>query len=649
VRRALLAAVAAALGMLVLAGPASAVGSATAGTVAGSALGGSGARGLAGSGAVVAGPQTSGREITRYDATAQLDVDGTAHVVLDFDFDFGDDPGHGPFLTLVTRQGYDDQHDRAFRYSDIHASSPTGAPAQVNREDTDDAIVLRIGDPDRGDISGTQTYCVSYTVKGLVNPANPEHSGDELYWNVIGSGWEVPLDDISVTVTGPADVEGVACFAGPGGSAEPCTSAQHSGPTSTFAQDALAVGDQLSTVTGWPGGTFPGVEPIIVSKPDPAAAFRPLSAWGAVALVVLVGGVVLAVRRVRRVGRDRAYLGLTPGLRPGAGLTSGSGFRDKRAPVAVQFTPPDGVHPGQVGTLVDEKADPVDVTATLVDLAVRGYLRIEAVPRSDPKKEPKDWTLVQLERPAGDALEPYEATLLNALFTGRSSVTLSDLRTTFASSMKSVQDGLYEDVTKRGWFRSNPSSVRAAWFAAGIALVVAGGVVGFFLLAAGITWRGVVLVPIALAIVGVVVMALANRAPARTADGTAVLAQTLGFRQYIATAEANQIRFEEGQDIFSRYLPYAIVFGLTDRWARVFAELAAQGRAVAQPSWYVGGGFYPGPGLFWATGLASSMDRFSSIATSSLSAPTPGSSGGSGFGGGGFSGGGVGGGGGGGW
>ena len=90
------------------------------------------------------------------------------------------------------------------------------------------------------------------------------------------------------------------------------------------------------------------------------------------------------------------------------------------------------------------------------------------------------------------------------------------------------------------------------------------------------------------------------------------------------------------------------MFGLADRWARVFAELAAHGRVVPQPTWYTG--YYNvGAGMFWAQSFAGAMDRFSSIATQSLSAPTPGSSGGSGFGGGGFSGGGVGGGGGGGW
>ncbi len=367
-----------------------------------------------------------------------------------------------------------------------------------------------------------------------------------------------------------------------------------------------------------------------------------------IGLLVLVGGAVLAIVRVRRVGRDRAYLGLTPGLRPADNQPgAATRYRDKRDAVSVQFQPPQGVRPGEVGTLVDEKADPVDVTATLVDLAVRGWLRIEEVPRSDPRKKAKDWTLVQLKNKDGSLL-PYEDLLLAQIFATSTTVRLSDLKTTFASSMAQVQDGLYEHVTANGWFRSNPKAVRTAWFSVGIVLVVVGVIATFVAFAAGTSVAGLALVPIALVVVGILVAALGNAAPARTEDGTAVLAQSIGFRRYLATAEANQLRFEEGEDIFSRYLPYAIVFGLADRWARVFAELAAQGRTLEQPSWYVGG-YYPGANIYWATAFASSMDRFTSIATESISAPTPGTSGGSGFSGGGFSGGGVGGGGGGGW
>jgi uncharacterized membrane protein len=122
-----------------------------------------------------------------------------------------------------------------------------------------------------------------------------------------------------------------------------------------------------------------------------------------------------------------------------------------------------------------------------------------------------------------------------------------------------------------------------------------------------------------------------------------VLAQILGFKTYLGTAEADQLRFEDGEDIFSRYLPYAIAFGVAERWAKVFADLTAQGRGIPEHTWYVGAHY----GLFAAggSGFSESLGAFSQSATSSMTSATYGTSGGSS----GFSGGGVGGGGGGGW
>ena len=76
-------------------------------------------------------------------------------------------------------------------------------------------------------------------------------------------------------------------------------------------------------------------------------------------------------------------------------------------PVAVEFQPPDGLRPGQVGTLLDERVDPLDVSATIVDLAVHGYLRIEEQERAHWFAG-RDWTLVQLS-PDYSKLLPYEA------------------------------------------------------------------------------------------------------------------------------------------------------------------------------------------------------------------------------------------------
>ena len=592
------------------------------------------------------GDLSSGREITRYDVTATLDADGVTRVTLDFDFDFGNDPGHGPYLTLPVRQGFDDTQDRLYRITDVDASSPSGAPAGVNREETTSALILRIGDEDVDDVSGVQSYVVRYTVDGWVNPASLTGGMDELNWNVIGPGWEIPISDVAVQVAGPADAQASLCFTGEYGSTTACTSSETVGPGAVFAQDMVPVGTQLTTVVGWPAGTFTDAGPILTEAYDPFALVRPLSVGGVLGVLVLAVGGFLAAHRVRKTGRDRAYLGLTPGLRPASGQTVASGYRDKRTPVSVQFTPPEGVRPGEVGTLVDEKADPVDVTATLIDLAVRGHLRIDEVPRSNPNKKPKDWTLTRLQAPDAELLA-FERLLLAEVFEKKNPVKLSDLRTTFASSTAKVQSAMYEHVTGNGWFRANPKTVRTSWLVTGIALLFAGVLGTIFAFAADLQVPGLAWAPIALALVGILVCVLSGAAPARTETGTAVLAESLGFRRYLATAEANQIRFEEGQDVFSRYLPYAIVFGLADRWARVFAELAAQGRTIDPPTWY--GGSYIGHNVFWATAFASSLDRFESVATESLTAPTPGSSGGSGFSGGGFSGGGVGGGGGGGW
>jgi uncharacterized membrane protein len=177
----------------------------------------------------------------------------------------------------------------------------------------------------------------------------------------------------------------------------------------------------------------------------------------------------------------------------------------------------------------------------------------------------------------------------------------------------------------------------------GIVLALAGGALTW-LLATRTTFG---LLGLAVVASGLVLLFVAPRMPARTAKGTAALAQAKGFREYLETAEADQIRFEEGEDIFSRYLPFAIVFGVTERWAKVFQDLAASGRDIATPSWYVGNYYAAGAFNYYAFGSA--MNEFSTETSGSIAAATPSSSGSSGFGGGGFSGGGGGGGGGGSW
>jgi len=246
---------------------------------------------------------------------------------------------------------------------------------------------------------------------------------------------------------------------------------------------------------------------------------------------------------------------------------------------------------------------------------------------------------VSTDNPPGKpTLLPYESTLLDALFSGRTEVRLSELKDTFYAELQRVQNKLYDDVVEQGWFTRRPDSVRSTWKVAGFGVLVAGVVLTYLL--AKHTHLG--LVGLAVALLGLVLIPLSRFAPARTGKGSAALARVLGFRQYIATAEAGQLKFEEATDVFSRYLPFAIVFGLTERWAAVFGNIAANTTNGAGLGWYTGPvGWSP---LYFGDSFASFTSSVSSAVVS-----TPSASGGSGFSGGGFSGGGGGGGGGGSW
>ena len=158
-----------------------------------------------------------------------------------------------------------------------------------------------------------------------------------------------------------------------------------------------------------------------------------------------------------------------------------------------------------------------------------------------------------------------------------------------------------------------------------------GGAVGWGLLA----------IPVGLFGLGLIVLSGGFRK--RTATGSAYLAQAKGFELYLRTAEKETLQFEEGQDIFSKYLPYAIVFGVAERWSKLFAQLGAEGIYQADTSWYIGADLMHG--YYFASAMNNLTHSFNDVMNQArmdgMSQATGGSSGFSGFsGGGGFGGGG---------
>jgi uncharacterized membrane protein YgcG len=575
----------------------------------------------------------AGERIRSFDVAVTVEPDGSLRVRERIAYDFGSNERHGIFRAIPVRFDYEPDHkyERLTRIDDVSVRGGPGTPDDLAIETEGRLTKFRIGDPDRT-ISGSHEYTIEYRVRGALN-SFADH--EELFWNVTGNEWDVPIDRVSAVVQTPGTVTQVACYAGPAGSRLGCDSSSGSdGGRATFAHEGLSTYEGMTVVVAMPKGSVTVPPPILDERwaLDRAFSMTPATVGTSVALlaVILVGVVRLLGR-----GRDRRWAGSHVDAAFGneLGKEERVGFFD-RSQDPVEFEPPDKVRPGQVGTLIDERANPLDVTATIVDLAVRGYLRIEEIPKQGWFGK-ADWRLVKLKD--GEELLKYEKRLFNGLFEDGDEVELSDLKRQFATRLRKVQDALYDDAVEAGWFPSRPDKVRTKWRVIGVLAVVAAFAMAIFLIVA----THAALIGIPLIIGSLVLLVGAGRMPHRTAKGWATLRRVSGFRRFIEESEKERARFAERANLFSEYLPYAIVFGCTDKWARAFAGLEDE-VAAATTGWYVSS--HP----FAIGSFSDSMDNFA-VTTSGTIVATAASSGSSGFGGGGSSGGGFGGGGGGSW
>ena len=543
--------------------------------------------------------------IERFGADITVQKDASLHITEAIDVDFGAQQKHGIFRNIPVRYRWDDTHLRVYR---LEVRSVTDAAGKALRfAITDDGAdkVIKIGDPDRL-VSGPQTYRITYDVFGAMN-AFSDH--DEVFWNVNGPKWDVRAQAVTAAVHVAGGLQRVTCFQGRTGSQEPCRSTTTATQADFAATRAFQPSEQLTIVTAIAKGTVTNPVPIIeTDSSNPLAYFGTQPATLALAAFALVAGLALLFWRWYSVGRDAR----------------------ERVTIVPEYEPPDKLRPAQLGVMLDESADTKDVTATIVDLAVRGYITITEEPAAGLFAK-KDWTLRATGK-TGD-LQPYESIVYTGLFEDHpGEVKLSELRTHFVGSLRSAESELYTEVARNKWFTTRPDRVRQGYAGLAVLVILAGAGIAWLLgrtLSAG-------LVGVAIIVVGFVALGVARWMPAKTAAGAELLRRTLGFRHYMEVAEKERQRFAERENIFSDYLPYAIVFGCVEKWARAFKDLDMSAQTA---SWYVGNA------PFNAIALSSSLQGFSSNLGSAISS-TPGSSGGSGFSGGGAGGGGGGGGGG---
>jgi uncharacterized protein (TIGR04222 family) len=554
---------------------------------------------------------------------------------------FGSNSGrHGIQRDLVIREP-DPNSDQDFVYgiSNINVTSPDDYVAtQFSSKTTESQggreaeLNVRIGDPNQTISAATATYVISYDVTGAMRSFN---GYDEFFWD--GPGFGNPLiKEVKITTMVPGGAQDATCFVGPPRSTTACQTMKFTkGGEATFGQTNVAPGESVSVgvkiTPGLVADNKPHMEPN-GSKLSPAERVGAI-ALAAVTLLITVGAPIVGMVWWRKNGRDQRYADLAPGTVPVAGEESRIVPNDPDIPIPVAFYPP-RIPVAEAGLLIDGQVDTRETAATIIDLAVRGALTVQSYGKEDFQV-----TLVDPDKAAA----PHEMVLLTALFDGEPPGTVKDLSApgSMANAHEQMRDSVRNQVASRGWFRKVPSAAATSGFGFGLIAI------GIFVSFAVGFWLLLLLIPLLPIVITFAVIRSKLKRGQRTADGRAVCDQVEGFRTYLATAEADQLKFEEGEDIFSKYLPWAIIFELADRWAKICGDLVAMGRLPNEtPYWYIGN--YQ-MAAFNTLFLTSSLTSAATPVASSSGAGGTGFGGGSSFGGGGFSGGGGGGGGSGSW
>ncbi len=561
--------------------------------------------------------------IDKFDSNIQIQESGEVLIREKIDVDFKTLSKHGIYRDIP--YVYERGGVKTYTEIDVDQVLQNNKKAKVSESLTDGYVRLKIGDPDKT-ISGKNSYEIIYTAKGVLRGFADY---DELYWNITGNAWPVAIQSASATVSLPTDgISRKTCYEGYVGSTAECMIISESPSEVKFKNlEALSEAQGLTVVVGYKKGLIP-----ILTVERPKSFWEKLIDWPSLTSLgtLILFGVGTVIYLWNKNGRDYWFGNGVGGRRNDLGKSKPIGAHET---TVVEYTPPEKLRPAELGVLFDERADTLDVVSTIIDLATRGFLTITEVPKKWLFGK-VDYNLIKKEKDQKELLE-YEKMLVDELFQTENEVKISSLKQTFYDELKKIKEELYKEVVAKGIFPTDPEKVRSKYIAISFFMLFA----GLFLIGYTIGFGNVFLADLCLGLAfsGLIMLLFARHMPRRTAYGRDLYRRVKGYRLFIDKAETHRQKFFEKKNLFNEVLPYAIVFGLTGKFAKAMEEI---GLKTTNTGWY------SGTRPFSMGHFESSMSGFSSSMSSAI-ASTPSSSGG--FSSGGSSGGGFGGGGGGSW
>jgi len=541
--------------------------------------------------------------IKDFDSAINVNTDSSLVITEKISADCGNLPDkHGIIRMLPTFYQFSAYKKVATPVELISITDFDNKPIKYSTTKKTDSIAWKIGDPNKT-VTGVNNYKITYKVKNTIRFNDPNF--DEFYWNLNGNFWEISTEKFRGTISFPEQLtsanSSVNLYNG-------YFQDKDTGLAKYEWQDNKIIVTSLSELLPKEGITLSVTFPKNIIHQPP---INPMSVLQIILIFLLpLIAFYLCYKIWLKYGRD-------PKL---------------NKPEMVQYGPPLDMPPLELGTLYSNGYFSNNyLSAAIVKLAVDKIITIIEIPKQGIFGR-KDFKLKLIDRKKAENLKGSEKALFDGLFEGEEEILLSSLESKFYKKIPAISGKVSDYLTQKKLFGKEGIAYQILFVVLFIILMV-GGV--FAVIANIIAGWGLIIS----AVIFFIFSFLMRR---RTEKGAEVFWEIQGFRLYMTTAEKYRQQFHEKEGIFEKFLPYAMVFGITSLWIQTIKNIYGEEYFQSyHPYWYTGYAL----ANFDAHSLESSLNSMTSAMTSTISS-SPSSSG---SGGGGFSGGGGGGGGGGGW
>ncbi|MEK7116657.1 MAG: DUF2207 domain-containing protein [Patescibacteria group bacterium] len=504
--------------------------------------------------------------------------------------------------------------NRKIEIQNVSVTDETGNPYMFQISDSGSNFQIKIGDPNTT-FTGQKTYVIRYLATKAMAQFD---SFDEIYWNVTGNDWGMPIYQTQVSVVLPLGTNMLqsSCYYGPRGSTNQCGQGIGSNGVYSFnSPSTLNPGDGITVAVGFPKGF---VTSYFVSD-APSDFLDKYWRW-LVAAILPILTLIFSLLYWHKKGRD----------------AKGTGT------IIPQYEVPNDLTPVEVGGIVNEKVKVEDISSEIIYLATKGYLKISQLEKKFIGLiKQTDYELTKLKE-SSDLQNDFDKNLMDALFKSRSEflslvksrgfkklpkiigsiveslsgvdldspqnenqVRLSQLKNHFYYRIPEITEPTLDALLNKGYYKNlgRMKTVGNRIFLIGFMSIWAslffGGIIGAFVLKGN---PFPMMVGIFLSII--IYAIISYFSPAKTEKGTLAKEHILGLKEYLQIAEKDRLEFhnapEKKPKVFENLLPYAMVLGVADVWAKEF-----EGMYTTPPSWYSG----PAGSAFSAMAFAHSMSN----------------------------------------